>query len=75
MVGRRYPDANLTIRVDPDVVLWARVRALQRGTSISAVIRRSLEAYAGIPEDWKAGLPPPWEHVPAPDGPLAPEDE
>ena len=73
-MGRRFPDANLTIRVDPDVVMWARVRALQRRTSISQVIRRSLEAYAGIPEGWKQGLPPPWEPVAEPDEILAPED-
>ena len=73
-MGRRFPDANLTIRVDPDTVMWARVRALQRRTSISQVIRRCLEAYAGIPDGWKQGPPLPWESAPDPEHPLAPED-
>jgi predicted HicB family RNase H-like nuclease len=39
-MGRRVPDENLTLRVDPDVVLWARMRALRSGTSVNRIIRQ-----------------------------------
>lgn len=39
---------NLTISVDDDVLLLARQRALQERTSVNAVLKRHLEAYAGI---------------------------
>lgn len=79
-MGRKHPDENLTIRVDPDVLLWARMRALLRRTSVNQVIRRCLENYAQVPEAWWQGLPPPWndlrpgEALPEPDPILAPED-
>ena len=38
---------NLTISVDDDVLLLARQRALQERTSVNAVLKRHLEAYAG----------------------------
>jgi hypothetical protein len=38
---------NLTITVDDDVLKRARLRALQEDTSVNAVLRSFLEAYAG----------------------------
>lgn len=40
--------ASLTIAVDPDVLKRARMRAIQEGTSVNAVLRRHLEAFAGV---------------------------
>ena len=59
-MGRRRPDTNVTLRLDPDVVLWARMRAFRHGTSLNAVIRRFLDVYAAVPEGWWLGEPPPW---------------
>jgi len=59
-MGRRLPDANLTLRIDPDVVLWARMRGLRSGTSVNRVIRGFLEDYAAVPRGWWEGEPPPW---------------
>jgi plasmid stability protein len=39
---------NLTIPVDEEVLKKARLRALMQGTSVSAVLRDFLEAYAGM---------------------------
>jgi plasmid stability protein len=39
--------ANLTITVDDEVLRRARVRALQRGTSVNALLRDYLEAFSG----------------------------
>ncbi len=38
---------NLTITVDDEVLRRARIRALQQGTSVNAVLREFLESYAG----------------------------
>jgi len=38
---------NLTITVDDEVLKRARLRALQEDTSVNAVLRSFLEAYAG----------------------------
>jgi hypothetical protein len=38
--------ANLTITVDADVLRKARMRAIERGTSVNAVLREHLEAYS-----------------------------
>lgn len=38
---------NLTIVVDEQVLRRARFRALEQGTSVNAVLRAYLEAYAG----------------------------
>jgi plasmid stability protein len=40
--------ANLTISVDDEVLKKARMRALEQGTSVNAVLREYLEAYAGV---------------------------
>jgi len=37
---------NLTLTIDEDVLLRARIRALEQGTSVNAVVRRFLEEYA-----------------------------
>jgi len=39
--------ANLTIVVEQEVLRKARLRALQQGTSVNAVLRDYLHAYAG----------------------------
>ena len=39
--------SNLTITVDDDVLKRARMRALENGVSVNAVLREFLEAYAG----------------------------
>lgn len=40
--------ANLTIAVDEETVKRARMRALEEGTSVNAVLRDYLESYAGV---------------------------
>jgi hypothetical protein len=39
--------ANLTITVDDRLLKLARLRALEQGTSVNALLREYLEAYAG----------------------------
>ena len=39
--------ANLTLSVDENLVRRARIRALEQGTSVNAVLRGMLEAYVG----------------------------
>lgn len=39
--------ANLTLTVDEEVLKRARIRALEEGTSVNAVVRDYLVAYAG----------------------------
>ena len=39
---------NLTITVEDDVLKKARMRALEEDTSVNAVLREYLEAYAGV---------------------------
>jgi plasmid stability protein len=40
--------ANLTITVDEETVKRARIRALEEGTSVNALLRDYLEDYAGV---------------------------
>lgn len=40
--------SNLTITVDDEVLRKARIRALEQGSSVNAVLRELLEAYAGV---------------------------
>jgi hypothetical protein len=48
---------NLTISVDAEVLKRARIRAIEEGTSVSAVVRARLEEYAaGRSERLRAGL-------------------
>jgi plasmid stability protein len=39
--------ANLTLVIDDEVLRRARIRALEQGTSVNAVVRQILEDYAG----------------------------
>lgn len=39
---------NLTITVDDEVLKRARLRALQEDTSVNALLRDTLETYAGV---------------------------
>jgi hypothetical protein len=39
--------ANLTITVDDQILKKARLRALEQGTSVNAVLRAYLDRYAG----------------------------
>ncbi len=45
---RGYDVANLTISVEDDLLKRARVRAVERGTSVNAVLRDYLEQFAGL---------------------------
>lgn len=47
--------ANLTLVIDDDVLLRARKRALEQGTSVNAVVRSYLEGY-GDPPDAAAAM-------------------
>jgi plasmid stability protein len=40
--------ANLTIAIDDDVLKQARIRAIEQGTSVNAVLRDYLTDYAKI---------------------------
>lgn len=39
--------ANLTVTIDDDLLRRARVRAFEQGTSVNALLREYLVAYAG----------------------------
>jgi hypothetical protein len=41
--------ANLTITVDAETLKRARIKALEQGTSVNALLRQHLEAYANSP--------------------------
>jgi hypothetical protein len=40
--------ANLTITIDERLLKQARMRALEDGTSVNAILRTYLERYAGV---------------------------
>ncbi len=42
--------ANLTVTIEDDVLRRARKRAIDEGTSVNAIVRAQLEAYAGTDE-------------------------
>jgi plasmid stability protein len=46
--------ANLTLTIDEDLLRRARIRALERGTSVNAVVREFLEGYAGSEQETSA---------------------
>jgi plasmid stability protein len=48
--------ANLTISVDDEVLRQARIRAIEQGTSVNAVLREYLEAYAGVKPRWEEAV-------------------
>jgi hypothetical protein len=39
--------ANLTLSVDAEILRRARIRALEQGTSVNALVRDYLESFAG----------------------------
>jgi hypothetical protein len=39
--------ANLTLTIDEEVLKKARIRALEEGTSVNALVREYLESYTG----------------------------
>jgi plasmid stability protein len=45
---QRREMSNLTIVVDEETLKRARIRALEEGTSVNAVLREFLEGYAGV---------------------------
>jgi DNA invertase Pin-like site-specific DNA recombinase len=47
---------NLTITVDAQTLKRARVRALEEGTSVNAVLRDYLESYAGVSREQREAL-------------------
>jgi hypothetical protein len=40
--------ANLTITVEPELLRRARIKALEQGTSVNALLREYLEGFAGV---------------------------
>jgi len=46
--------ANLTITIDDRLLKQARMRALEDGTSVNAVLRTYLERYAGVGDGGEA---------------------
>jgi plasmid stability protein len=45
---------NLTITIDDELLRRARIRALEQGTSVNAVLREFLESYAGANIEFQA---------------------
>jgi hypothetical protein len=41
--------ANLTLTIDDDVLRRARIKALEEGTSVNAIVRRQIEDYVAGP--------------------------
>lgn len=39
--------ANLTLTIDDDLLRRARIRALERGTSVNALVREYIESFTG----------------------------
>jgi plasmid stability protein len=39
--------ANVTLAIDEEILRRARIRALEQGTSVNALIRQYLESFAG----------------------------
>lgn len=46
--------ANLTLAIDEDLLRRARIRAIEQGTSVNAVVRDFLAAFAGRDEQVEA---------------------
>lgn len=47
---------NLTITIDDEALRKARIRALEQGTSVNAVVREFLEAYGGVRAEQRAAV-------------------
>ena len=43
-----YTVVNLTLSIDKETLKRSRIRALEQGTSVNAVVRDYLEVYAGV---------------------------
>jgi len=48
--------ANLTITVDEEALKRARIRALEEGTSVNALLKAFLESYAGVSRSQRAAV-------------------
>lgn len=48
------PVSNVTLSIDEEVLKRARVRAIEQGTSVNAVVREFLESYAGAEDERRA---------------------
>jgi len=46
--------ANLTIAIDEESLKKARIRAIQEGTSVNALLREFLDSYAGVRREQQA---------------------
>lgn len=45
---------NLTLSIDEETLKRARIRALEQGTSVNAVVRAFLGSYAGVDDENRA---------------------
>ena len=45
--GKDHPMANLTVSIEDDLLKRARIKALEQGTSVNALLRDYLQAYVG----------------------------
>lgn len=48
------PVTNLTLSIDEETLKRARIRALEQGTSVNAVVRAFLGSYAGVEDERRA---------------------
>lgn len=48
--------SNLTIAIDEAILRKARIRALEQGTSVNALLRQYLESYAGSADEKQAAI-------------------
>ena len=48
--------ANLTLVIDDEVLRRARIRALEQGTSVNAIVREQLERYAAADDTVRAAM-------------------
>lgn len=45
--------ANLTISIDEEILKKARMRALEEGTSVNAILRQHLERFVGMGNQYR----------------------
>jgi plasmid stability protein len=46
--------SNLTLTLDEELLKRARIRAIEQGTSVNAVVREFLTSYAGMDDERRA---------------------
>jgi plasmid stability protein len=46
--------SNLTLSLDEELLRRARIRAIEQGTSVNAVVREFLVSYAGVDDEGRA---------------------